>query len=169
MTAQTEIGSLLRELAPQVAGRLVRRYGDFDNCEDAVQEALLSAAQQWTVDGVPENPRGWLVTVASRRLIEMMRSDAARRRRELTAALLEVEGEAGPLTVALSVLQARGGGDDPVEVGARRTPDSDKAPGQRCCSRVGVIREATADLRRSVSRATSWQISDRSLKLKAAA
>ena len=97
MTAETEIESLLRELAPQIVVRLVRRYGDFDSCEDAVQEALLSAAQQWPVDGVPDNPKGWLITVASRRLIEMMRSDAARRRREETAALLEPpEGEAAP-------------------------------------------------------------------------
>jgi RNA polymerase sigma factor (sigma-70 family) len=105
VTAQTEIERLLRELAPQVAGRLVRRYGDFDNCEDAVQEALLSAAQQWPVDGVPENPRGWLVTVASRRLIEMMRSDAARRRRELTAALLEPpDGDAAAEDDTLTLL-----------------------------------------------------------------
>ncbi|MPZ61203.1 MAG: sigma-70 family RNA polymerase sigma factor [Propionibacteriales bacterium] len=80
---------LLRELAPQVVVRLVRRYGDFDSCEDAVQEALLSAAQQWPVEGRPDNPKGWLITVASRRLIEMVRSDVARRRREETAGLLE--------------------------------------------------------------------------------
>jgi len=105
VTAPTEIGSLLRELAPQVAGRLVRRYGDFDNCEDAVQEALLSAAQQWPVDGVPDNPRGWLITVAARRLIEMMRSDAARRRRELTAALLEPpDGDAAAEDDTLTLL-----------------------------------------------------------------
>lgn len=97
MTAETEVESLLRALTPQVFGRLVRRYGDFDNCEDAVQEALLTAAQHWPVDGVPDNPKGWLITVASRRLIETMRSDAARRRREETAALLEPpEGEAAP-------------------------------------------------------------------------
>jgi RNA polymerase sigma factor (sigma-70 family) len=80
---------LLRELAPQVLGRLVRRYGDFDTCEDAVQEALLAAAVQWPAEGVPDNPRGWLVTVASRRRVELWRSDSARRRREETAALRE--------------------------------------------------------------------------------
>ena len=97
MTAETEIPDLLRELAPQVVGRLVRRYGDFDSCEDAVQEALLSAAQQWPVDGLPDNPKGWLVTVASRRAIEMMRREAARRRREETAALLDQpDSEAAP-------------------------------------------------------------------------
>jgi predicted RNA polymerase sigma factor len=73
---------LLRELAPQVLGALVRRYGHFDVCEDATQEALLAAASQWPGEGTPDNPRGWLITVASRRLMDRMRSDQARRRRE---------------------------------------------------------------------------------------
>ena len=73
---------LLRELAPQVLGVLVRRYGRFDACEDAVQEALLTAALRWPVDGLPESPRGWLIAVASRRLIDELRSDEARRARE---------------------------------------------------------------------------------------
>ncbi|MFF9908990.1 RNA polymerase sigma factor [Streptomyces sp. NPDC013457] len=76
-----------RELAPQVLGALVRRYGVFDACEDAVQEALLSAALQWPEAGVPDNPRGWLVTVASRKLVDQIRSDSARRRREDALAL----------------------------------------------------------------------------------
>jgi RNA polymerase sigma factor (sigma-70 family) len=75
---------LLRELAPQVLGALIRRYGRFDACEDAVQEALLAAAQQWPTEGLPDNPRGWLVAVASRRLIDEFRSDQARRAREET-------------------------------------------------------------------------------------
>ncbi|HEV3134961.1 MAG TPA: sigma factor, partial [Acidimicrobiia bacterium] len=74
----------LRELAPQVLGALVRRYGHFDACEDAVQEALLAAAVQWPDQGVPQNPRAWLVTVASRRVTDQLRSDQARRRREDT-------------------------------------------------------------------------------------
>jgi RNA polymerase sigma factor (sigma-70 family) len=73
---------LLRELTPQVLGALVRRYGRFDACEDAVQEALLTAALRWPVDGLPDNPRGWLVAVASRRVIDELRSDEARRARE---------------------------------------------------------------------------------------
>jgi RNA polymerase sigma factor (sigma-70 family) len=73
---------LLRPLAPQVLGLLVRRYGSFDACEDAVQEAMLAAVTQWGRTGVPENPRAWLLTAASRRLIDQFRSDAARRRRE---------------------------------------------------------------------------------------
>jgi RNA polymerase sigma factor (sigma-70 family) len=77
---------LLRPLAPQVLGALVRRYGRFDVCEDAVQEALLAAALQWPEEGVPRNPRAWLLTVASRRLADEQRSNEARRRREETAA-----------------------------------------------------------------------------------
>jgi len=84
----TEIEDLLRELAPQVLGALVRRYRDFDTCEDAVQEALLAAALQWPAEGIPANPKRWLTTVASRRWIERWREEAARRRREQTAAAL---------------------------------------------------------------------------------
>ncbi|GAA1199743.1 RNA polymerase sigma factor [Pseudonocardia alaniniphila] len=77
---------LLRRLAPQVLGALVRRYGHFDTAEDATQEALLAAAVQWPEEGVPQNPRGWLITVASRRLTDLLRSEQARRRREDTVA-----------------------------------------------------------------------------------
>jgi RNA polymerase sigma factor (sigma-70 family) len=84
-----DIQGLLREVTPKVLGVLVRRFGGFDQCEDAVQEALLAAAQQWPADGVPTNPTGWLVTVASRRWTEVWRSETARRRRETNAALLE--------------------------------------------------------------------------------
>ncbi|HVV19835.1 MAG TPA: sigma factor, partial [Pseudonocardiaceae bacterium] len=69
----TSVEPLLRELAPQVLGSLVRRYGRFDTCEDAVQEALLAAAVQWPEQGVPDNPRGWLITVAGRRLTDQWR------------------------------------------------------------------------------------------------
>jgi predicted RNA polymerase sigma factor len=72
----------VRRLVPDVLGALVRRYGHFDACEDAVQGALEAATAQWPVEGWPENPRGWLMTVASRRLADELRSDAARRRRE---------------------------------------------------------------------------------------
>jgi RNA polymerase sigma factor (sigma-70 family) len=76
------IEDTLRELAPQVLASLMRRYAQFDACEDAVQEALLAAALQWPEEGLPANPHGWLVTVASRRLVDWFRSDAARRQRE---------------------------------------------------------------------------------------
>ncbi|MEW1910752.1 DUF6596 domain-containing protein [Kitasatospora sp. NPDC085895] len=81
------VEGLLRELAPQVLAALVRRHGTFDPCEDAVQEALLAAAVQWPRDGVPDSPRAWLVTVASRRLVDQVRSEVARRRREDALAL----------------------------------------------------------------------------------
>jgi len=80
------IEGLLRELTPQVLETLVRRYGQFEECEDAVQEAVLAAAVQWPAGEVPDNPRGWLVAVASRRLIDQMRSDHARRERESATA-----------------------------------------------------------------------------------
>ncbi|MFI7678158.1 RNA polymerase sigma factor [Actinophytocola sp. NPDC049390] len=75
---------LLRELAPQVLGALVRRFGDFSAAEDAVQEALIDAAVQWPRDGRPDNPRGWLIRVAHRRMTDHLRSEIARRRREDT-------------------------------------------------------------------------------------
>jgi len=78
---------LSRELAPQVLGVLVRRYRDFAAAEDAVQEALLAAATQWSREGMPENPRAWLTHVAGRRLTDQIRSDAARRRRESETAM----------------------------------------------------------------------------------
>ena len=78
---------LLRDLAPQVLGAVTRRYRDFAACEDAVQEALVAASQQWPRDGVPDNPRGWLIHVASRRMVDQIRSDSARRQREHEAAL----------------------------------------------------------------------------------
>ena len=84
------IEDLLRELAPQVLGTLMRRHQQFDACEDAVQEALLAAALQWAKTGVPENPQSWLVTVASRRLVDQWRSESARRRREESAAVLDL-------------------------------------------------------------------------------
>jgi RNA polymerase sigma factor (sigma-70 family) len=73
---------LLRDLAPQVLGAVVRRFHDFAASEDAVQEALIAAAAQWPRDGVPDHPRAWLVRVAQRRVVDQLRSDAARRNRE---------------------------------------------------------------------------------------
>ena len=86
MTAPSTIEDLWRRLAPQVLATLVRRYGQFSLAEDATQEALLQAAADWPRSGVPENPRAWLITVASRRLTDLVRADQARRRREETAA-----------------------------------------------------------------------------------
>jgi len=82
----SEIEDLLRRLTPQVLGAVVRRYGHFDTAEDATQEALIAAAMQWPRDGLPDNPRAWLITVASRRLTDLLRSEHARQRREDTVA-----------------------------------------------------------------------------------
>lgn len=81
---------LLRELAPQVLGAVIRRFHDFASAEDAVQEALIAAAMQWPQEGIPNNPRGWLIQVASRRMTDHVRSEVARRQRE-NAAAMEVE------------------------------------------------------------------------------
>ena len=89
---------LLRDLAPQVLGAMTRRYRDFAACEDAVQDALIAASQQWPRDGTPGNPRGWLIQVASRRMVDQIRSDSARREREHAAAL-----DLGQLVAAASV------------------------------------------------------------------
>jgi RNA polymerase sigma factor (sigma-70 family) len=83
---------LLRDLAPAVLGALLRRYRDFAGCEDAVQEALIAAARQWPEQGIPDNLRGWLITVATRRLTDQIRADAARRLREqLVVSLIPVD------------------------------------------------------------------------------
>ena len=95
---------LLRNLAPQVLGVLARRFGDFDAAEDAVQEALLSAAMHWPAEGTPANPRGWLIQTASRKLLDQMRSEQARRRREGQAAAREVPAEAQQRDDTLTVL-----------------------------------------------------------------
>lgn len=85
-TTDTDLGHLLRELAPQVLGAVARRHTDFAIAEDAMQEALLAAAEQWPAEGIPANPRGWLYHVALRRITDRLRSDLARRRREETVA-----------------------------------------------------------------------------------
>jgi RNA polymerase sigma factor (sigma-70 family) len=94
VNAEHRIEDLLRELAPQVLGALVRRHGQFDACEDAVQEALLAAALQWPDQGVPDRPRSWLLTVAGRSLVDVWRAESARRRREQTAMALDPAGRA---------------------------------------------------------------------------
>ena len=87
------VEDLLRELAPQVLGALVRRHGQFHLCEDATQEALLAAALQWPKEALPANPRGWLITVATRRLTDLLRSEQSRRSREATVAVATAQSE----------------------------------------------------------------------------
>jgi RNA polymerase sigma factor (sigma-70 family) len=89
VTASSNVEDLLREFAPQVLGAIARRYGDFGDAEDAVQEALLAAATQWPAEGVPGNPRGWLIAVAAWRMTDRLRNEEARRRREEIAASRE--------------------------------------------------------------------------------
>ncbi|MBF6161393.1 sigma-70 family RNA polymerase sigma factor [Nocardia cyriacigeorgica] len=100
-----EIEDLLRAEAPQVLGALVRRFGRFDIAEDAVQEALLAAARSWPAEGVPEGPRSWLIRVAYRRMVDLLRSDQARKRRELEAGAAE-------LAMADPARAAQAGGTD---------------------------------------------------------
>ena len=82
MSQKTDLEDLLRQLAPQVLGALLRRYGNWEMCEDALQEALLEVSDEWARHGVPAHPRGFLVTVANRRMIDQIRSESARRDRE---------------------------------------------------------------------------------------
>uniref|UniRef100_UPI003F49295E RNA polymerase sigma factor n=1 Tax=Nonomuraea bangladeshensis TaxID=404385 RepID=UPI003F49295E len=85
-----EVEHLLRTEAPQVLGALVRRFGHFDVAEDAVQEALLAASRTWAADGVPDNPRSWLIRIGYRRMVDLLRSEQARRRREHEAGAAEL-------------------------------------------------------------------------------
>ncbi len=88
---------LLRELAPRALGAVARRSGDFAAAEDAVQDALLAAATRWPADGTPDNPLGWLIRVAARRMTDQYRSEDARRRREALAASWSLASPAGPV------------------------------------------------------------------------
>jgi len=116
VVSAAEAGDLLRPLAPQVLGAVVRRYGHFDLAEDATQEALLAASVQWPRDGLPQNPKAWLISVASRRLTDMLRSEQARRRREDAAAESAVTGHAG---------HARRAGRGAAEAGERPAGEAD--------------------------------------------
>ncbi|MFC8039911.1 RNA polymerase sigma factor [Paenarthrobacter sp. NPDC057355] len=93
----TRLEDLLRTLAPQVLGVLARKHGQFDACEDAVQEALLEAALQWT-SALPDNPKAWLLAVASRRLVDFYRSESARRAREERVAVMDFQYSAAAET-----------------------------------------------------------------------
>jgi RNA polymerase sigma factor (sigma-70 family) len=113
VTGQDRIEDLLREFAPQVLAALIRRHGQFDACEDAVQEALLAATLQWPGEGIPERPRSWLLAVASRALVDAWRADSARRRREAVAALDPTDHAlAADLAVHLTADLADADGDD---------------------------------------------------------
>jgi len=115
-TLDADAEHLLRELTPQVLGAVVRRFGDFAAAEDAVQEALLAAAIQWPREGMPENPRGWLIQVSLRRMTDQVRADSARRRRETVAAeqtdLIVPPAPPSLMEIAASFGEAGSEGDD---------------------------------------------------------
>lgn len=94
-----------RSETPHILAALLRRSGDFEACEDAVQEALLAAAGQWPTQGVPDNPRGWLIRVASRKLMDQQRSHTARTQREVDAAIRAAQVAAGFLVPEATMAQ----------------------------------------------------------------
>jgi RNA polymerase sigma factor (sigma-70 family) len=133
---------LLRELAPQVLGAVVRRYRDFPAAEDAVQEALLAASQQWPAAGIPANPRGWLIQVAVRRMADHVRREAARRRRE-----------AYVISIAPPDLQ------DAIAIADSLAPDDDTLGLLFMCGHPALTRSsATALMLRAVGGLTTAEI-----------
>jgi predicted RNA polymerase sigma factor len=145
--AAPSVEDVLRPLVPQVLGVLVRRHRQFEACEDAVQEALLAAAVQWPGEGVPDNPRGWLLTVASRRLADQWRSEHARRRREAGAALLDAALLGGPDTGADAEQTAAG--DDPLTLLFLCCHPALSAPSQVALTLRAVGGLATAEIARA--------------------
>ncbi|MGK5680069.1 RNA polymerase sigma factor [Actinoplanes sp. URMC 104] len=157
MGVLTPLEDVLRTAAPQVLGAVVRRYGDFDLSEDAVQEALVAAARQWPAEGVPDDPRAWLIRVASRRRIEMLRNEEARRRREalppdpvpevrgddeLTLLLLCCHPALTPVSQVALTLRAVGGLSTAEIARALLVPES--TVGQRISRAKKRIRDAGA-------------------------
>ncbi|MGA9673566.1 MAG: sigma-70 family RNA polymerase sigma factor [Terracidiphilus sp.] len=131
---------LLRELAPQVLGIIARRFRDFPSAEDAVQEALLAAFTQWPQQGVPDNPRAWLIQVASRRITDHLRSEIARRQRE-TAVAIDAE------TLAL-----------PADIEADMDPDDTLILLFMCCHPALTASSAIALTLRAVGGLTTAEI-----------
>jgi predicted RNA polymerase sigma factor len=146
----TNCEHLLRQLAPQVLGVTVRRFRDFSAAEDAVQEALLAAAVQWPREGIPENPRAWLIQVAARRMTDHIRQEAARRRRE-TEAVRQADAVAPALEIEADALTLRAvGGLTTAEVAkAFLVPEATMA--QRISRAKQTIRSSGAPCRMSTS------------------
>ena len=136
---------LLRDLAPQVLGVVARRFRDFPSAEDAVQEALLAAFRQWPREGIPENPRAWLIHVASRRMTDMVRSEIARRERE-TAATPEEEPAIEPL--------------DEIEIEAEMDPHDTLVLLFMCCHPALSSSSAIALTLRAVGGLTTAEIAN---------
>jgi RNA polymerase sigma factor (sigma-70 family) len=132
---------LLRELAPRVLGAIARRFRDFSSAEDVVQEAMIAAFTQWPKEGVPENPRGWLIQVACRRMTDQMRREIARRERE-TAVVAETENVAS------------------LEIEAHMDPDDTLILLFMCCHRALTPSSAIALTLRAVGGLTTAEIAN---------
>jgi RNA polymerase sigma factor (sigma-70 family) len=157
--ASTEFAheNLLRELAPQVLGAVIRRFGDFGAAEDAVQEALLAASLQWPKEGLPDNPRGWLIQVAARRMTDHIRSESARRRREIVAATeASLEREVAP-AVGLPSLAAFASSSG-VPGAADTEPDDTLVLLFMCCHPALTSSSAIALTLRAVGGLTTGEI-----------
>lgn len=131
-----------RACAPRVLGALVRRYGHFDDAEDALQEALLAAARQWPVDGTPDDPAAWMIRVASRRLVDRLRSEGARERRE------EMVARRGTAEVCADV-RPSGADDDTLAVMLLCCHPSLSRPSQVALTLRAVAGLTTAQIARS--------------------
>ena len=150
--------NLLRELAPQVLGAVIRRFGDFSAAEDAVQEALLAAAVQWPQEGMPDNPRGWLIQVAVRRMTDHMRAESARRRRETAVVVHRPEQVVPPLadSAAHVFLAGLGGAGTPGDV----DPDDTLILLFMCCHPALTRPSAIALTLRAVGGLTTAEIAN---------
>jgi RNA polymerase sigma factor (sigma-70 family) len=176
-----ETEGLLRSLAPQVLGTLVRRFSDFDACEDALQEALLAAALHWPSEGIPDKPRGWLLRTATRRLIDLARSEQARRRREEQATREPPPGPAAahddtlallflcchpaltPASQVALTLRAVGGLSTAEIARAYLVPEATMA--QRISRAKQLVQDSGAGFRMPARESAEWQTRLRSVLL----
>ena len=153
LDAATE--QLLRELTPQVIGAVVRRFGDFAAAEDAVQEALIAASIQWPREGLPANPRGWLIQVSVRRMTDFVRADSSRRRRERIAAETR---EAAVTPVEPPVLELHGAGFTTVTSEHEAGRDDTLVLLFMCCHPALTMSSAIALTLRAIGGLTTAQI-----------
>jgi RNA polymerase sigma factor (sigma-70 family) len=151
---------LLRELAPQVLGATIRRFGDFFAAEDAVQEALLAAALQWPNEGVPDNPRGWLIQVAARRMTDHLRTELARRRREGVVVMQVPADEQVTPAVDLPSLAEFGSGFGGAGTGAAIDQDDTLILLFMCCHPALTAPSAIALTLRAVGGLTTAEIAN---------
>jgi RNA polymerase sigma factor (sigma-70 family) len=152
---------LLRELAPQVLGAVIRRFRDFAASEDAVQEAMIAASTQWPRGGMPDNPRGWLIQVASRRMMDQVRSDMARRRRETTVMLppsLDLRSTFGEAGSSFEFATSLGATHAPADAAYPIEPDDTLVLFFMCCHPSLTSASAIALTLRAVGGLTTSEI-----------